>query len=402
MTGKTGTGKSSLINAIVGQKNTAKEGKDLGGVTRAVTLFTAEINDVTFNIWDSPGLQDTTEDDGAITGRIKSTLKENCQHLHLLLYCIRMDRDRFEKNEEEAIKHFTDIFKPKIWETSVFALTFANHVLPPSERDTDEDAPKWFKERIGKFQKKIVNALVSAGMDREKALKVPVIPTGYHTSNKYMPNPRELLDRNDWFNPFWYTCANSMQENALMSLLASQRHRLNLGSKKSSSELEENKVQARAREIEKKESDMLQEIKEDRIKMEESRRKHEEEKKEFEAQKVEETRRMERQRKQENERIENEMKAAGEKERRESFVKQQEEHRKKIEQEQKLKEDERIKQLEKEKKEKERKKQEEERKRREEIQAKEFQLRQLQEERQRIEEEKKRLRNVSQQGSTVC
>ncbi len=273
MTGKTGTGKSSLINAIVG-KDVVKEGKDLGGVTRAVTLFTAEIDDVTFNIWYSPGLQDTTEDDGAITGRIKSTLKENCHQLHLLLYCVRMDRDRFEKNEEEAIKHFTDIFKPKIWETSVFALTFANHVLPPSERDTDEDAPKWFKERIGKFQKKIVNALVSAGMDREKALNVQVIPTGYHTANRHMPNPRELLDRNDWFNPFWYTCANSMHEHALMSFMrfAPQRHRLKLHSKKSA--LEKKQGQDKAHELEKMESDIEQKIKEVRIEIEECRRKH--------------------------------------------------------------------------------------------------------------------------------
>ena len=146
-------------------------------------------------------------------------LRRSCRQLHLLLYCVRMDRDRFEKSETEAIKHFTDVFTAKIWarESSVFALTFANRVLPPLDRDTDEEAPKWFKERVGEFQERIVDALVSAGIDREKALMVPVIPTGYHKSTRQLPNPKELLDRPDWFIPFWYACRKSMQKDALLS-----------------------------------------------------------------------------------------------------------------------------------------------------------------------------------------
>ncbi len=214
MTGLTATGKSSLVNAIV-RKDVAREGKDLGGVTRTVNQYSTEMNGVTYNIWDSPGLlQDIYEDDVVITDRIKSTLKKHCpQQLHLLLYCLRMDRDRFEKSEESAITHLTDIFSPEIWETSVFALTFANRViLPPPDRDTGEEAPKWFKERIGQFQERIIDALVSAGMDHARALKVPVIPTSYHTAKKFISNPGELLDRKDWFNPFLHTSLKRILE----------------------------------------------------------------------------------------------------------------------------------------------------------------------------------------------
>ena len=62
LTGKTGVGKSPLINAIIG-KDIAKEGKDLQGVTRDVNGFNTERNGVKFNIWDSSGLQDITEDE---------------------------------------------------------------------------------------------------------------------------------------------------------------------------------------------------------------------------------------------------------------------------------------------------------------------------------------------------
>ena len=51
-----------------------------------------------------------------------------------------------------------------------------------------------------------------------------------------MPDPRELYDRPDWFNPFWHSCANHMEENAVIPLLASQKHRIKLVSGKTTSE----------------------------------------------------------------------------------------------------------------------------------------------------------------------
>ena len=98
VTGKTGVGKSSLINAIVGEI-LAKEGKSLGGVTREITCHEGKVNHIKFEVWDSPGLQDITEDDGEITKKITQTLRQHCSHLHLFLYCIRMDRDRVEVSE---------------------------------------------------------------------------------------------------------------------------------------------------------------------------------------------------------------------------------------------------------------------------------------------------------------
>ena len=302
MTGKTGVGKSSITNAIIGQ-TLACEGKVLGGATREVTNYTTIINDIKFEIWDSPGLQDITEYDDIITERIKKTLKQNCPYLHLLLYCIRMDRDRVEVSELEAIKRLSEVFTPKIWDTAVFALTFANRVLPPSEMETDEEVAEWFKERIKEFQEVIVRALVKSGVPQDKAKEVPVIPTGYHKCTRQMPKPRELYDRPDWFNPFWQSCAAHMEENALIPLLASQKHRVKVVKGKTSSEQAEEYVQQQ-QELEKKEKELEEKARLEELEMERKHQQIAEEKKLEEKHRMEEQKKMAEERKKQEEEIE--------------------------------------------------------------------------------------------------
>ncbi len=227
VTGKTGAGKSSLVNAITGNVN-ADEGKGLKGVTRLVKKYSLQINGVDFNIWDSPGFQDITESDAAIANKITSQLKKECTDIHLLLYCIRMDKDRIESNDQLAIMQLTDCFGPEIWKTSVFALTFANKVTPPPKMDTDERAPIYFEDRLAEYKREFIKILERCHMNAEDAAEIAVIPIGYHTTLRSCPKPYILPDREDWFNPFWITCADRMKETALAPLLLSQRDRIKL------------------------------------------------------------------------------------------------------------------------------------------------------------------------------
>ena len=399
MTGKTGVGKSSIINAIIGQ-TLAREGKELGGVTREVTNYTAIINNIKFEIWDSPGLQDITETDDVITKRIQLTLKKNCGHLHLLLYCIRMDRDRVEVSELEAIKQLSQVFTPKIWDTAVFALTFANRVLPPSEMDTDEQAAEWFKKRIKEFQEVIVRALVESGVPQDKAREVPVIPTGYHKSTRQMLNPRELYDRPDWFNPFWQSCADHMQENALIPLLASQKHRVKVVEGKTSSEQAQEYAQQQ-QELQKKEKELEEIARQEELEMEKKRQQIAEERKLDEKHKMEEQKKMAEERKKQEEEIECARKKREEEDkqrkRRESEIEEQRQQQLFLEQQRKkLEEQERQRQLqlEKERKEKEqqRKEQEERDKRRK--QELERERASVAAELRKVEEERRKLREA--------
>ena len=307
-----------------------------------------------------------------------------------------MDRDRVEVSELEAIKQLSQVFTPKIWDTAVFALTFANRVLPPSERETDEEVKEWFKKRIKEFQEVIVRALVESGVPQDKAKQVPVIPTGYHKRTRLMPKPRELYDRPDWFNPFWQTCADHMEENALIPLLASQQHRVKVVKGKTSSEQAEEYAQQQ-QELEKKEKELEEKARQEELQMEKNRQRIEEEKKLEERQRIEEQKKRAEERKRQEEEIERASREEKDKE-------EQREQQLLLEQQRKmLVEQERQSQLQldKERKEKEQQRKEQEERDRKRKQELERERERVAVERRRVEEERRKLREAQEKQAQV-
>ena len=73
ITGKTGAGKSALVNGIVG-KYVAKEGETLDPETSTVVEYRTTIQDVEVVIYDSPGLQDGTSKEEAGSAILEACL----------------------------------------------------------------------------------------------------------------------------------------------------------------------------------------------------------------------------------------------------------------------------------------------------------------------------------------
>ena len=213
--GKTRVGKSAVINAIAGRK-VAREGQDTKDIIRDVTRYNFNVGDVKYVVWEAPGLQDTSEDDLVVITKLKNVLKRECSHINLVIYCTLMNRERFEQSEEDAIRNVTEAFAPEIWKNTVFALTYANRVLPPAGYETDEEEAQWFQSRILEFKKVIEGALVKSGVE---VSKIAVFPAGYHTASRRMPDAREFYGVTDWVLKMNDRCNECLQNTPFIQVL---------------------------------------------------------------------------------------------------------------------------------------------------------------------------------------
>ena len=206
MTGKTGSGKSTLVNGLVGAKVVNTTENKLSRDTINVTSYTREVHGVNMRIWDSPGLQDRTGNEQEYIKQIK----ENCHSVDLVLYCIKMDETRLYDDDRDAILVLKNAFGRQFWNRTFFILTFANKVEPPMARKHDKEG--YFKERLAEWTKMLHGLLT--GLDihiKMEHFERRVIPAGYETPH--------LPDRRYWLSALWHNVLEEADERAQGSML---------------------------------------------------------------------------------------------------------------------------------------------------------------------------------------
>ena len=124
VTGKTGTGKSALINGIMGL-NVTKEGDSLDPTTTTVDKFKRMVRGIPMIVFDSPGLQDGTKNEK----QYLSDMERKCKEVDLVLYTLRMSDKRLHSDDTNAMEKLTHAFGEQFWANAMFVLTFANDVM---------------------------------------------------------------------------------------------------------------------------------------------------------------------------------------------------------------------------------------------------------------------------------
>ncbi len=202
ITGKTGTGKSTLLNGLLA-KEVAKEGDEAIEIgTNEVISYTEAIQNVNVTIWDSPGLQDSTNNLSYL-----QKMKEQCSKRDLSLYCISAEGVRFLPGDNNpdvvAMKKLTRAFGPEFWTNTIIVLTFSNNLIYKQ----DVKKLKTEKERIGAIQKKLrdlekqikIILTEDVKLDRDFVDTITFVAAG-HYSEPHLPGQKY------WLSNLWFRC----------------------------------------------------------------------------------------------------------------------------------------------------------------------------------------------------
>ena len=193
ITGKSGSGKSSLIHSLVERKVAKKSETQLTQLpTHEIQGYNGIHSHVNFVAIHSSELQDADQDDETAIGAHKQELVRICPAVDLAIYCIDMTAVRIDSADKAAFQHLTDCFSPAIWKKGIITLTFANELKPP--RSFKGNYEEYFDHRLSQFKNVIQKMLLDVNVPQNIVQKIPIIPTGYLNDN---------FGQQDWFSNFW-------------------------------------------------------------------------------------------------------------------------------------------------------------------------------------------------------
>ena len=217
--GKTGSGKTALINGLIGRK-LGEEGEVLTGMTARVEAKEFSLNGMVAKIWDTPGLQDGTDEED----RYLDEMKKYCSNCNLYIYCVNMSQKRLDSADITVMTKLTNTFGKDWWKKVLFVLTFANSIEGYCPLGCDKS--EYFDERVKMWHDTLAEKLVALGVEQKIAESIVVVPTGYRKPLVQNPDPWALPGISNWFHNFWYKCAEVMDEKGLPVLVAFSHHRL--------------------------------------------------------------------------------------------------------------------------------------------------------------------------------
>ena len=218
--GRTGAGKSTLINNLLG-KQVAHVGHTLQSETPAVKVHEVEVEGVPIVVYDTPGLGDIKgkEEEQRHLEIMKGILKQ--KKVHLVVYCFQMNETTMTSSIVGTFHKYHQIGVE--WKRSVIALTFADALyVPKSEQPLAISQAQYFDEQLEFWQKELRKLKESLGVPRICSCRQSLVCcqrslTSELDAEDVEPDVAQLLqicptsllpkdhlpNGNPWYVPFW-------------------------------------------------------------------------------------------------------------------------------------------------------------------------------------------------------
>jgi GTP-binding protein EngB required for normal cell division len=214
VTGETGVGKSTLLNALVGHPvfETGRSKNLKQAVTTHVTEHTCILDDVEIVAIDCPGLHDGTGNEQIYLQEMYDMINAH-GGINLLLYCKKMtDRRADAKGDADIITKLTHKLGSQIWQHTLFVLTFANvyEECMQQRHQKQDDTIAQFEHKKREWERHIEETLKKCDINHGECL-IKVCAAGFKQP--------QLCGKPHWLSDFWASAYEIQDENGALALL---------------------------------------------------------------------------------------------------------------------------------------------------------------------------------------
>ncbi|QYJ77925.1 GTPase [Shewanella acanthi] len=207
LVGRTGVGKSSTINSLLGTE-LAPVGK-FNPTTMDITSYSYTHDDIDYQIYDTPGLCDDLPEQGNNDKYLKK-ISDTVKKIDLLWFVTELSATRLSGAEREGIKLITKAMGPKIWQHAIIVFTRADF--------SDEESFNLdLKERT-----RIIHSEIRKNAPRLKS-DIPAIAIS--NSSSLLP------DGTHWLGELFTKIFEQINERVAIKFLISMRNDIGIGEK---------------------------------------------------------------------------------------------------------------------------------------------------------------------------
>ncbi len=162
LVGRTGVGKSSTVNSLMGQDVAPTDAYQ--PMTSTVQPYPHTINGVKFTLVDTPGLCDELEEQGKDKEYL-DLIQASVNAIDSLWYVTRLDDARVSSDEKRGIKILSEALGEGIWKHAVLIFTFAGKVEPERYHEALRRRSELLRQEIAKYAPKEATSIPSVAVD---------------------------------------------------------------------------------------------------------------------------------------------------------------------------------------------------------------------------------------------